>query len=158
MPKFMIMTILIVTIGFIPVPASSYEEKPSPENAMWVVRLKRFSKYQDEKLQEYHQKAVECMNVSAKKANMLLENKLAELIATQAKIDKSKLTLKEEEALDAKIKTENDMMANAILFQKDKFNDLIEFFNQTGFSTTGWSCHNEQASHIIINHSLHSMF
>jgi len=132
MPKFMIMTILIVTIGFIPVPASSYEEKPSPENAMWVVRLKRFSKYQDEKLQEYHQKAVECMNVSAKKANMLLENKLAELIATQAKIDKSKLTLKEEEALDAKIKTENDMMANAILFQKDKFNDLIEFFNQTG--------------------------
>ena len=132
MPKFIIMTILIVTIGFIPVPASSYEEKPSPENEMWVVRLKKFSKYQDEKLQEYHQKAVECMNLSAKKANILLENKLTELIATQAKIDKSKLSLEEEEALNAKIKTENGIMIKAILFQKVNLNDLIENFNQTG--------------------------
>ena len=117
MMNFKLAIFFIIAMGLVAVPASSYEEKVLPENPTWSVRLKKFSKYQDDKLQEYHQKAVEDMKVSAGKANMVLENKLAEVIAVQAKIDKSKLTLKEEEALNAKIKVENEMMKKEILLK-----------------------------------------
>ena len=132
MINFKLVILFIIAMGLVAVPASSYEEKPLPENPTWSVRLKKFSKYQDDKLQEYHQKAVEDMKVSAGKANMVLENKLAEVIAAQAKIDKSKLTLKEEEALNAKIKVENEMMKKEILGQKEVFDDLIQHFKLTG--------------------------
>jgi len=132
MMNFKLAIFFIIAMGLVAVPASSYEEKALPENPNWSVRLKKFSKYQDDKLQEYHQKAVEDMKASAGKANMVLENKLAEVIEAQAKIDKSKLTLKEEEALNAKIKVENEMMKKEILSQKEVLDDLIKHFELTG--------------------------